>query len=328
MSSLTRKANKSIIIYDPEKGLKTIAVAQAGEKHWARAKDATKLFGAIETKLWAQADYVVWRDGTVVPSQKNPLLRGKRKAGITVPKSPLPAADPGDVTAHRWRTAFCAKNGDVTEIDEEKLAVALNDARLRCARVCEQHSKGTERGTGGTGEFERYTPEQYIEAARKVLRRIDLDPATTHQAQKTVQAEQFFTAKDDGLAQEWHGNVWLNPPYHRELAPKFISKLVDEFTAGRVKAAILLTNNSTDTDWFITAISACAGICFTHGRINFHVPSGPDVLPTQGQAFFYFGDNVQRFEDVFCVIGPCMRPSREYAEASNGNKEKRGLAVG
>jgi ParB family chromosome partitioning protein len=309
--ALVKKRRQSITIYDPEKGLQRIAAASAGEKHWARAKDATKLFEAIEIKIIAQAEYVVYRDGTVVPSQKDPGLRGKR-AGIKALKSPLPAADPGSVTAHRWRKRLCTKNGDGTEIDEEKLAAALNDARLRSVRICEQQKIGTIRGTEGTGEFERYTPAKYIEAARAVLGTIDLDPATSKQAQRWIKANKFFTAKDDGLAQEWHGNIWLNPPYHRELAPRFIDKLVAEFAAERVKSAIMLTNNCTDTDWFDVALRVCASVCFSHGRIRFTVPNGGEVLPTQGQAFFYFGADVTKFESVFCKIGSCLRPSRTH----------------
>jgi len=317
---------KQAAIYDPVKGLKIVAVAEAGEKHWRRAKDPRKLFEAIKSKIVAQADYVVWRDGVVVPSQK----QGKQKKqadGISVQKSQksaLPAADPGDVTAHRWRKKLCYKGKTGTVRDKDKMKLALQDAMHRSWRICEQEPGGTERGTLGTGEFERYTPEKYIEAARKVLGEIDLDPCTSKQAQKIVKAKHYFTEKDDGLAQEWHGRIFMNPPYHRDLAPKFITKLVAELKSERAVAAILLTNNSTDTDWFDEALKACTGICFTHGRIKFYVPEGPDVLPTQGQTFFYFGDDVQRFEDVFCVIGPCLRPSREYA---NG-QEKHRVEVG
>jgi hypothetical protein len=44
------------------------------------------------------------------------------------------------------------------------------------------------RGTQGTGEFEWYTPERYLDLAREVLGTIDLDPASSEIAQETVRA--------------------------------------------------------------------------------------------------------------------------------------------
>ncbi len=32
-----------------------------------------------------------------------------------------------------------------------------------------------------------------------------------------AKCEKFFTKDDDGLAQEWRGIVWMNPPYGREI---------------------------------------------------------------------------------------------------------------
>src|SRR5262245_57967287 len=310
-------------IYDPEKGLKQIAVGEAAEKYFTRTLRKTKdpfareqLLKAISAKIDAQAKYVVWRDRIVAPpGKRNPTgaNQHKKRGQITALQSGLPPADPGDVVAHRWRKRFCIRDGDKrVVVDPSKISAAKLDAELSCQRICEQQNMGTVRGTEGTGELERYTPDKYLEAARTVLGEIDLDPATSKQAQETVKATQYYTEKDDGLAQEWCGRIWLNPPYHRELAPRFIDKLVAEFAAGRVSAAVMLTNNSTDTDWCDAAARACAGICFTHGRIHFTQPNGSEVLPTQGQAFFYFGNDVQRFEDVFCVIGFCVRPSRQY----------------
>jgi hypothetical protein len=125
--------------------------------------------------------------------------------------------------------------------DEKAFLQALEDAEHRCVRICELEKAGTVRGTEGTGEYERYTPARYAEAARLVLGTIDLDPASSEVAQQTVEAEHFFTEQEDGLSKEWIGRVWLNPPYHRDLASKFIDKLIREFTAGRTTAA-----NSSD----------------------------------------------------------------------------------
>jgi hypothetical protein len=118
-----------------------------------------------------------------------------------------------------------------------------------------------------------------------------------------VKATTFFSQENDGLAKEWHGNVWLNPPYHRALQPLFVDKLVAEVKAGRVKQAIMLTNNSTDTEWFRIAAEASNAICFTIGRVGFTTPTGEEVAPTQGQAFFYYGDHAKEFMDVFAPIG-------------------------
>ena len=162
----------------------------------------------------------------------------------------------------------------------------------------------TIRGTEGTGEFLRYTPPEYVDVVRKFMGDIDLDPASDEQAQRTVKAEKYFTEKDDGLEQEWHGNVFLNPPYHRQLIPAFIDKLVQEQAAGHVKSVILLTNNCTETEWFEKAAAACDAICFTRARIRFIDPKKTDpARPTQGQTFFYFGEDVAGFAKHFSEIG-------------------------
>lgn len=153
------------------------------------------------------------------------------------------------------------------------------------------------------GNNEWYTPAEFIEAARKTLGTIDLDPASSEIANETVKATKFFTAEDDGLAQIWEGNIWLNPPYSSGLIEKFADKLVhSDYTA-----AIVLVNNSTDTEWFSWLAEIADAVIFPKGRVKFLKPDGTPGAPLQGQAILYFGDNVEAFKENFGKYGRCWQ---------------------
>jgi phage N-6-adenine-methyltransferase len=172
------------------------------------------------------------------------------------------------------------------------------------AHYREEVSRAAQKKLGlEAGENEWWTPALYIEAARKVLGAIDLDPATTLKANETVQAAQIFTRKDNGLEQRWDGRVWLNPPYAQPLIGQFISKLCGEYAERHCTAAVLLTHNYTDTEWFHKAEKSAELLCFTRGRIAFLNPVGEPAAPTQGQCFFYFGDDRKAFREEFSRFG-------------------------
>lgn len=159
------------------------------------------------------------------------------------------------------------------------------------------------RGTFNTGEFEWYTPAQYVDLAREVLGDIDLDPASSAIANTVVKARKFYSQEADGLGHRWTGTVWMNPPYAQPAIAEFCEKAVQEHRAGSVSAAIVLTNDCTDTAWFHQLAGAASAICFTRGRIRFVSPRGESGSPTQGQAFFYLGGDPDRFTEVFADIG-------------------------
>ena len=185
--------------------------------------------------------------------------------------------------------------------DEQRELVARGEREiLQAAKDIRARNKNI--ATKWTGDPECYTPAKYIEAARAVMGGIDLDPASNELAQKTVNATKWYDEASDGLAQEWRGRVFLNPPYAHPTVAHFIDKLCDEFEAGRVTAAVLLTNNNTDTKWWHRAFAAAA-VCFTAGRIHFYKGDGGESQPTNGQTFFYFGEDVEGFAAVFTEFG-------------------------
>lgn len=154
-----------------------------------------------------------------------------------------------------------------------------------------------------TGVPEWYTPAEIVDAARQVLGGIDLDPASSDIAQRTVQADRYFTVDDDGLAHEWRGRVWMNPPYSAGLVDQFVDKLLEEHVAGHVPAAAVLTNNSTDTIWWQSLGSAASAVCHLAGRVRFLAPDGERGAPLQGQTVCYLGPDASRFVDVFESFG-------------------------
>ncbi len=161
-----------------------------------------------------------------------------------------------------------------------------------------------------TGEHEWYTPPEYIEAAKKVLGAIDLDPASSDIAQEIVGAKAFYTVKDDGLSQHWTGHVWLNPPYSEKLVGKFTSKLCQHYRDKDVDSAILLVNNATETTWFQEAAGFASAMCLPSGRIKFiNEDKEPVGSPLQGQAIVYFGKNIRAFVSKFKSFGFCCEVS-------------------
>jgi phage N-6-adenine-methyltransferase len=151
-----------------------------------------------------------------------------------------------------------------------------------------------------SGNNEWYTPSEYIEAARVVMGKIDLDPASSVIANQIVMADKFYTADDDGLSKEWRGKIWMNPPYSADLIWQFAAKIRKHYQAGDVTEAIVLVNNATETAWFYDMAQAASAIAFTHSRVKYLNESlEPKGAPLQGQAVIYFGKNVKKFRQAF-----------------------------
>jgi hypothetical protein len=156
-----------------------------------------------------------------------------------------------------------------------------------------------------SGDNEWYTPKEYIEAARQVLGSIDVDPASNPIANEIIGAATFYTAEDSGLDKDWHGTVWINPPYESGLIGQFAEKLCDAYAGGNVTSAIVLVNNATETRWFQSIAEQASAACFPKGRVKFWHPRKVAV-PLQGQAILYLGPNPDEFARAFSQFGFCM----------------------
>ena len=154
-----------------------------------------------------------------------------------------------------------------------------------------------------SGNQEWYTPAQYIESVRSVMGGIDLDPASNDLAQKVVKAREYYTLEKSGLNHEWHGRIFLNPPYGRKIVDEFVDKLSLEVEKGNVQEFVVLVNNATETKWAQKLLRVSNLVCFPSGRIKFLSPTGVKNSPLQGQMFLYKGYKINRFCHQFSKYG-------------------------
>lgn len=124
------------------------------------------------------------------------------------------------------------------------------------------------------------TPPEIVSA----LGVFDTDPcASQYQPWRT--ATQQFTIKDDGLARDWFGRVWCNPPYGPH-AEQFLKRMADHGNG------VLLIFARTETRAFQQLCWRRAdAMLFMAGRIKFRLPGGgvagpagaPSVLVAYGK---------------------------------------------
>ena len=117
-------------------------------------------------------------------------------------------------------------------------------------------------------DSEWYTPKYLLDIVRGVFP-IDLDPCSNEH--KTVGAVTSYTKEDNGLSLPWDGNIFMNPPYGREIG-KWVDKFLYEWDSGHVKNAILLVPVKTDTKWWRLLSENLNCWCAIWGRVKFQSP--------------------------------------------------------
>ena len=131
---------------------------------------------------------------------------------------------------------------------------------------------------GYTPANEYYTPPWIFEGMEI---RFDLDVCSPKDYLTAVPADKFYTIQDDGLASDWDGLVWMNPPF------SYPTPWVDKFIKHGNGVALIPFSRSR---WFTDLWDKADAIMALPSNFKFVTPEGknanvfmPVALASMGQ---------------------------------------------
>jgi len=116
------------------------------------------------------------------------------------------------------------------------------------------------------------TPQDLFDRLNDVFR-FDLDVCATPENAK---CSRFFTEETNGLAQDWQGSVWMNPPYGRGI-DAWVRKAYLAAQAGATVVCLLPAR--TDTKWWHDYCQK-GEVTFIRGRLKFGGHSNNAPFPS------------------------------------------------
>lgn len=105
------------------------------------------------------------------------------------------------------------------------------------------------------------TPQEFFEKLDKVFR-FDMDVCAVPENAK---CKAYFTPEDNGLAQDWRGVCWMNPPYGREISAWVEKAHKSEKENGATVVCLLPAR--VDTRWWHD-YCAKGEVFFLRGRLK------------------------------------------------------------
>jgi len=195
-----------------------------------------------------------------------------------------------------------------------------------------------------SGNTEYFTDLKIVNAARRTMGSINLDPASSFLANERIKADTYYKLEmefsndgrlidiNGGIGNSWFGNVWLNHPFARSESPcrkrcskticqergyhtdtyidgnkEWIEKLLYEYNHVTVNQACCITFAATSETWFKPLLKYPQ--CYLSPRTNYFKPNGTKLRGvTKGSVVTYLGIHVDRFYEEFENLGAILIP--------------------
>ena len=155
------------------------------------------------------------------------------------------------------------------------------------------------------------TPPFYVDAVRKMLGRIDLDPCSNRHSVVNAAVE-YMPPGADGLAESWdYESIYVNPPYgisngrYKGRIGDWLSRCADAHERHGAEVIALVPVATNTSHWKTSVFGRATALCFLYDtRLKFLVDGrqGGSGAP-MSCAMVYWGRRPGRFSSVFLRYG-------------------------
>ena len=129
------------------------------------------------------------------------------------------------------------------------------------------------------------TPQDFFDALNKEFS-FDVDVCATAENAK---CQNYFTAQQDGLKQDWNGVCWMNPPYGRVIG-NWVKKAYESAQNGAIVVCLLPAR--TDTKWWHDYCMK-GRVRFIRGRLKFGGNKNAAPFPSALVIFEQMQENIK-----------------------------------
>jgi hypothetical protein len=159
------------------------------------------------------------------------------------------------------------------------------------------------------GVQDYFTPPEIVDAARTAMGGIDLDAASHPLANRTHRIPDYFHTGRSAFDNDWHGRVWLNPPYGNN-APWF-DRILHFVVEGAVEQLCMLSPMwAFQTQLSRPVMEIASGLILFSPTPKFWGNKDPNKTGRNDpHGVIYIGPNEQRFYQAFAPFGFPMKPA-------------------
>lgn len=156
-----------------------------------------------------------------------------------------------------------------------------------------------------SGNTDWNTPTKYVYKINEFFSEIDLDPCS-NEGSIVEATEKYLLPLQDGLELPWRQRTFVNPPYGSGIKKWFHKSWIEHNKGNEILMLVPVATNTSH--WKEYVWNKATAICFLYDtRLKFRINGNENNKGCpMACCFIYYGQDKDRFTEVFSECGACV----------------------